>query len=525
MKQHNRIAIIPAAGKGVRLGALGTKYPKCLLPYNDQPLIMHTIAAIREHVDEIYVVAENIEHELWRIVLDKEPKVNLVQFKLVEGVTSPSVPASILCAWESIGVDYAGHLLLVFSDAAYLDVDYAAVCQHNSLVCMFVEDHKRWTLTVTGEGGLIHFEEKPETAPECNFLAFAGIANIEFTQQFMSTLFQGAGQHVEHCEFSIAIPLQKYQDWLVKERDQQWHEVVIERGTFLDFGTLESFKENRGLSKCRMFNSVEVYENVVKKASSDKEKIYREATWMRYCPPFFRDRVPTVVSFDPMLGTLEMQRIKSETLREVMLYVNNDRSFWKPVFEDLWDCFNYMKSTQNQSGNFWDGLCAKNDTRATKLHVFSQQRALDRLTRLIRSSKMASGTSVYHGDPNASNLFFIDGKLSFVDPRGEIWGHWLHDVAKAMMSFCYYYDHIDGELYTIEGKNCFFYDIGYRVVQETFREVVLSRLTEEELSFANLVCASLFLSSIPLHAHNAKNQLLYYRTGLEIVSTQTGFRL
>ena len=42
------LGVIPAAGKGTRFHELGKQYPKCILPYEEMPIIVHNIKRLIE---------------------------------------------------------------------------------------------------------------------------------------------------------------------------------------------------------------------------------------------------------------------------------------------------------------------------------------------------------------------------------------------------------------------------------------------------------------------------------------------
>ena len=54
--QNIKIAVIPVAGRGNRLGELGKETPKCLLDLNGKPLLQYIVNNIRKAgVEKIYL--------------------------------------------------------------------------------------------------------------------------------------------------------------------------------------------------------------------------------------------------------------------------------------------------------------------------------------------------------------------------------------------------------------------------------------------------------------------------------------
>ena len=93
-----------------------------------------------------------------------------------------------------------------------------------------------------------------------------------------------------------------------------------------------------------------------------------------------------------------------------------------------------------------------------------------------------------------------------------MFGSKYYEYAKLMHSALYDYDFIDAELYIKTDTETVIYNNGKDGARKAFNEFMAASLSKEEINFVRLVCASLFLSMIPLHSHNKTNQELYFKT-------------
>ena len=118
-----------------------------------------------------------------------------------------------------------------------------------------------------------------------------------------------------------------------------------------------------------------------------------------------------------------------------------------------------------------------------------------------------------------------DSKLTLIDPRGE-YGDFInkgdvrYDLAKLNHSIYGYYDFIVNELYTLDDKgailNYNFYDSQQKHAQIIFDEM-LSELTINKEDI-DLITGLLFLSMIPLHEENEKNQKMQFIKSMEFLN-------
>jgi hypothetical protein len=100
-----------------------------------------------------------------------------------------------------------------------------------------------------------------------------------------------------------------------------------------------------------------------------------------------------------------------------------------------------------------------------------------------------------------------------IDPRGDLCGDLLYDLAKLNHSVNGNYDCIDNQLYYFDqnGEAKFFMTERAGIVGAFEKMLVDLGFEEKDRRELDLVTASLFLSMIPLHSHNAVNQRLFYK--------------
>ena len=133
-----KVAIIPAAGRGVRFRDLGKQYPKCLLPYKNKPIIQHTVDKIYDSVDEIRIVVGHQGDEI-RKYFNENPndKVQLIELDTT-GPQGP--PKSMFCALT--GKEQS--VMMLLSDSV---VNFDTEPRDYSYIsAMPVPDYSRWCM-------------------------------------------------------------------------------------------------------------------------------------------------------------------------------------------------------------------------------------------------------------------------------------------------------------------------------------------------------------------------------------------
>lgn len=146
MSRVPRVALILAAGRGVRLGPRGTERPKGFLQLGDRPIVEESIERLTDAGVERVVVVTGHLRGFYEDLAARHPGV-------VETVHNPRFAESgslysLYCARERIEED----LLLVESDLAYERRALEAVCApaHDDVVLVSGPTHSRdevWVAT------------------------------------------------------------------------------------------------------------------------------------------------------------------------------------------------------------------------------------------------------------------------------------------------------------------------------------------------------------------------------------------
>jgi len=482
------IGIIPAAGFGTRLLELGKAYPKSILPYKEKPLLVWNVEWLRaQGCTDIRIVvsyqAEKIAEVAERYGLN---------VTIVEPLDMSGLSMSVRSALEAGPV--GDPVLIVRGD---IIVETEKVETRGNWVSTFeVSDWSRWCLI--GEDGT--FYDKPTEKPPTN-RALSGVYFLRDSLNLLEKLReQCARKEAIGGELQISTALANL-GVRIESRDL----------AILDFGTLASYLKNRGLRNSRSFNTVYLGELTVWKQSPQREKITAEYNWFQNVPSDIQLCCPRIVKAN-LLGeaaSYEMERVYLPTLRELYLFFDRSEETWRRIFECCGRLRKRMGGYSVPESSF-DRIYAKTLSRLDPGERVGIVK--DFLLEFLEvGSEVDTRSQLMHGDFCFSNLFWDDSKGSvvMVDPRGELVGSTFYDWSKLRHSILYDYDFIDAELYTVLGNDVTLFNSGTEPVKALFRELEQEMFSKAELKYLELLTASLFLSMIPLHSHNATNQRLF----------------
>lgn len=494
------VVIIPAAGKGTRFSELGKQYPKSCLPYKEKPILIHQIEFIKNNFS-------NRDLDIRVIVGHKSEKVNYfldaynhIDVKLIEQKELNGLSGAI---YEGIkDHNSEDDLLIVLGDILPISkfkLDYPFISVKE------VPDYSRWCMVdITSIGEVIEFIDKPDDKPNTD-LAVSGIYylhDINLVKGLLEKQFEN--NELTKNEFQFSDVLKKL-DLVVKFID------------VIDFGTLDEFLENRSIKKSRSFNDLTVNNYQITKSSSTKrQKIIDEYNWFNNIPDKLKRFTPRMYSFDLFETSYTMELIKYPSLRDFYLFISSDKEDYINIFNSL---FNFLSiSLVNRDiikENYLEKIYTKTVDRANNLLIKHDKNIvndfLDDFRKIIFTS--FDKPCIMHGDFCFSNILYniANNDFKLIDPRGEIFGSHYYEVAKIMHSVLFDYDFIDAELYSIDSNDNFIiYNEGKEIIKQTFIEELNSRYNKDEINLIYYICASLFLSMIPLHSHNINNQHIYF---------------
>ncbi len=484
-----KVCIIPAAGKGIRFRELGKLYPKCLLPFNNKPIIFHTIKSIENSVDEIRIVVSHQSNEIKNFLnFYKIKKVKIINLnkKLPQGPAK-----SMYCALNG----REKSVIMLLSDAIYnFNVEDT---KSDWISVMKVSDYRRWCIV----DEKINLYDKYETKPPSN-LAITGayfFKNPKYLKKCCEIVFKNINKKKE-VQFSDVINIYK--------RKQKIKLKFHNKNSIKDFGTLEEFLQNKLFFKSRIFNKVFEKNSIVhKKSEIYPNKVIREAMWMSNLPSELRNFVPEIFNINVNEGSYSMEKIISPSLRDIFLFFDKSYEVWVKIFTKISQFITECKKTE-KNGYFWNQIIDKN-----YLRIKNENEFLSFFDNKIKSSKHFKKISFFHGDLTFSNIFYDlqNDKLNFIDPMGDFYGHWIYDISKLYQCVYGKYDYIDSNLYNLNGKEIKYYDKGDEPVKNAFKDTILNKLSKKEKEIIKIIASSLYLSMIPLHYHSKKNQDLFYQ--------------
>jgi GTP:adenosylcobinamide-phosphate guanylyltransferase len=492
------IGIIPAAGYGTRLYELGKEYPKSVLPYKEKPLLVWNVEWLRlQGCDDIRVVVSHQEDKIREVVS---------QYGLDVTITNPAtmggLSQSVLSGLEVSPA--SGSVLIVLGDILVDSgqLDYST----NWLSTFEVSDWSRWCM-VDSESGI--FYDKPKEKPPTNE-ALSGVYFfrdcVVLANALREQIVEGTVINNE-LQFSTAIA----------KLEEPFKTVNL---SVKDFGTLANYLKNRGLRNSRSFNEVTLEKFTVQKSSEQRAKIISERNWFQNIPTELAVFTPRILEADLVSAeeaSYTMDRVFFPTLRELYLFFDRSEETWDCILDSCANVYQTFASYSSKD-SYARSLVEKTEKRVIEGGLLTSytEKFLEDFKAAV--AQFERGSQLMHGDFCFSNLFWNDANRSvlMVDPRGDLYGSKYYDWAKLRHSAMYNYDFIDAELYTICDDEVTLFDSGTSRIGELLREKELALFSEEEISYLELLTASLFLSMIPLHSHSTTNQNLFYRKFVKI---------
>ena len=503
--------VIPAAGRGVRFHELGKNYPKCVLPYQDVPIIVHNIRlAFHSGAREVCIV---VGHQATKIIdivrmyFPDDSRVTFSEYRETAGKEGPGV--SIYCGIpKDIGEEPLFIMLsdIVVSSPAFSEGRVSWISTQR------VTDWERWCMVETDNGSVVGFCDKPRDMPPTN-QAVSGVYYFQDAAWFRNCMID-AIHGTREGEVQISSAMTRY---MAKETIYTKSLVII------DFGTLEEYLQNRGVSNSRSFNSLFPSKDgtaITKTSTTNPAKIHAEANWYDNLPTPIKVMTPRI--FDKRLygdrPCYDMETVNSPTLRELYLYLESDPIFWANVFTKLFDVTDKFKFYfKPGKPEFFVNMTKKNWDRynQTSLKIVKPD-DLDFVNKFEEFAYEGQfdvfPDSLFHGDFCFSNIFYHPGskQIKLIDPRGDAYGNILYDLAKITHSAYYPYDYVDAELYLNKDGETIYFDAGKEQAREAYKKLFVAQYGERTWRLTLFLTASLFLSMIPLHSHNKLNQELFY---------------
>lgn len=328
-----------------------------------------------------------------------------------------------------------------------------------------------------------------------------------------------------------------------------------------DLGHLETYyrTKRRYFINRRFFNDIDVAEHrgVVRKSSTDREKLKREYTWYEKQPSALKVFTPRVLEadFDADPPYMEIEFYGYPALDEVYLFGRLGRENWHRIFQAIDAVLSEMARHPLPAAQ-----AGEQERARYQMYV---EKSVERLSAIIADDRflafaggrvtingrghyglaaivefMATVTledllelsprfTIIHGDLCLSNILYDRRTriIRLIDPRGrfgrfDIHGDPRYDLAKLSHSIEGDYDFFVNDRYDLEvrGKNVVvrpWINKCHQTVKQLFRWWMSSR-RGPELADVKAIEALLFLSMVPLHADNLDRQLAMLARGIEL---------
>jgi len=492
------LGIIPAAGYGTRMLELGKRYPKSILPYKERPLLYWNVNwLLNQGCEEVVVVVNHHKDQVLETIQEYGLPAKAVEPKSMGGLS-----ASVLSGIESSTINEDNGVLILLGDTL---VEGGSTDFSSNFVSVFqVPDWERWCMFSPDDN---KFYDKPTEKPPTD-LALSGVYFVKSREDLKNLLEEQVNsEETLRGELQLSTSLSRLKD-----------PVVPAFLKVLDFGTLHNYLGNRRLRNSREFNEVSLDEETVTKRSLDRNKIISEANWYKGIPKNVRIHAPMLLGHDfhGDLASYEMERVFHPTLREVYLFLDRSEETWSSIFSSCFSLLGKMGSSKVKGTAPLNAVIEKTRSRVRSLpEQFRSEAVVKKFLKDFESEskRMDSDDNVLvHGDFCFSNLMWDaeTKRVIMVDPRGDLYGSRFYDWAKLRHSSLYGYDFIDSELYSVCKGEARVFDKGAQAVSRVYTEMEKTVFGEKEISYLDLLTASLFLTMIPLHSHNPRNQRLYY---------------
>jgi dTDP-glucose pyrophosphorylase len=479
------IGIMPCAGLGSRFFELGKAYPKCILPYQEKPLLAYNVKwLIDQGCEQIYVVANHQKEKISEVAKDYNLPVNIIAPKNNQGL-SISIQSALEKQDDTSVMIMLGDMIVHDSPGEE---------EFNWVSTSKVKDWSRWCMFDPRKNA---FLEKPEEQPDTN-KALTGVYFLTSSKELSSAINEQILQDIKiNGEYTISSAL-TLMGCEFKTKNLQ----------VLDFGSVEKYFKNKGIKKGRDFNSIQFIDNTVVKKSRQNQKIIDEINWYQNIPTILKSRTPKLLDYDMYSeeSSYVMQKINSPSVRELYLFFDRSIDLWNKILGACKNVYMQMIKYEYNYSSF-DFILEKTKSRSKDFEVKSFLKDFEKVGRKIETT-----THLIHGDFIPANMFWnsVNEDIIMIDPRGQMLGSKYYDWAKMKHSFNYHYDFIDAELYTLNKGSVKMFNDGCEKIERLFDKLEAEIFSEEERLYLKFLTASLFLSEVPLHSHNQINQRLLY---------------
>jgi len=183
------VGIIPAAGKGTRLGSFTEKYPKVLHPYQQEPILFKQIDWLHEcGCDNVVIVANHKEEYIEKaIALYKKPSFSEVKINIAHQDELNGSMGSVETAIRTLkATDMYGAAIVLFGDLVPLRSNIKF--NFNTVSYGKSDNFRRWVMLdvdeLTEEKVVRKFIEKPTKDPGTDYY-WSGITYVSMLAELV----------------------------------------------------------------------------------------------------------------------------------------------------------------------------------------------------------------------------------------------------------------------------------------------------------------------------------------------------
>jgi GTP:adenosylcobinamide-phosphate guanylyltransferase len=427
--------VIQAGGVGSRMGSYTNNKPKCMVSYNNKPIIQHTLDYFSDK--KIFIICD-YKKELLKTYITDILKYDVTFIEPKEKSTTSGLKELYDLIPDNEGFVYLWSDLILTKKIDFFVDKNIDVFLTNDLLC-------RWSVT---DGKMVKVNNDKN--------GIAGLfvfKNKNIIKDLNSDVSFVGGNLINLNQHNVGF---KYVEGLMEIGTEEFYEKLI----------LDS-------NKCRFFNEVKITDNVVYKKCIDNNYsslIDNEINWYLFLnTKNFINFIPNLISESPFC----ISKIDGNHVFELSLTYKDKQH----IIESIIDNLNKLHSISTIRGNNDDLIDVyQNKTLKRVLSVKDiipyyeneiitingyncknpfNKKHLESFINSI-SFLFINEYHVIHGDPTFSNLLIdTNNKSYFIDPRGifgktKIYGDKNYDWAKLFYSVNGNYDSINSKKFNVK---------------------------------------------------------------------------
>jgi aminoglycoside phosphotransferase len=428
--------IVQAGGKGTRLGSFVRNKPKCMVPFENLPILFHLF---RRFPGKRFIIIGDYKYETLERYLEAFAKVQYLAVRAEGSGTCAGLRQALRYVPEE------SPFMIIWSDLIIgqdVDIDGLPKADYIGIAEDFL---CRWSY---GGGKFVETPSKEQ-----------GVAGMFLFQDKKS--LSDLPESGELVRFFF---------------DKQYAFMPLRLGATREIGTAGALKcesKNEGF-RCRPFNKIEITGEAITKIPVDNQgKILavRELAWYKEVKKYNFKQIPDIVSYDPFtmrlingqnIFRMELDDMGKKTVIDKIVAALTGLHSLKTA---MVDCFSikeayYIKTVGrlNAVRNLIP-LADKTEIVVNGKKCKNIYFQYDRFRVLVEKMLYETEFAFIHGDCTFSNIMIDDDlNITFLDPRGyfgftELYGDTAYDWAKVFYSIAGNYDQFNNKNFTLDVEN------------------------------------------------------------------------